>query len=207
MTTDITPKKRLPRWKKVLIGIGVFFVAWIILGVIIGPDKGKKSETAAPAATTTTASTTSPAAQETTASATSTPAAASAAPQPAPAPAAEIAPLPPAVSSDQQIATAAEKYIKENWSMAPDASWQAFECTAGMTCWQPYVVHFEFASGVLRPTLQIDRTSQKALGTKAAQNMASFIGFSKEPWAQQIDWVEVTDGAGVHVAQESVSHH
>ena len=89
--------------------------------------------------------------------------------------------------------------------MAPDASWQGFQCTAGMTCWQPYVVRFEFSSGVLRPTLQIDGGGQKALGQKAAQNIASFIGFSKEPWAQQIGWVEVVDGAGVHVAQESVT--
>lgn len=35
--------------------------------------------------------------------------------------------------------------------------------------------------------------------------MASFIGFSDEPWAQEVDWVEVMDGAGVHVAQHSVT--
>ncbi len=200
MTTATAPKKNLPWWKKVLIGTGVFFLAWIILGLIIGPDK--KTDTATPNST---AATTPAASTTTTAPPTSPPAPTATSPTAAPAPTTTTAPPAPAVSGDQQIATAAENYIKENWGMAPDASWQAFECTAGMTCWQPYVVQFEFQSGVLRPTLQIDRTSQKPLGQKAAQNMASFIGFSKEPWAQQIDWVEVMDGTGVHVAQESVT--
>lgn len=200
-TTAPAPKKKLPLWQKLLIGVGVLFVALVILGLVIGPDK--KADTAAPAATTP-SSTLSTTTSTASVSSTSAPAP-SAASVPAAAPVPEVTSTAPVVSADQQVAAAAETYVKENWGMSPDASWQSFQCTAGMTCWQPYVVRFEFSSGVLRPTLQIDGGGQKALGQKAAQNMASFIGFSKEPWAQQIDWVEVVDGAGVHVAQESVT--
>jgi len=200
-TTAPALKKKLPLWHKLLIGVGVLFVALVILGLIVGPDK--KAETAAPAATSPAAST--PSTTTSTASMSSTSAAAPSASVPAAAPVPEARSSAPVVSADQQVAAAAEAYVKENWGLAPDASWQGVQCTAGMTCWQPYIVRFEFSSGVLRPTLQIDGGGQKALGQKAAQNMASFIGFSKEPWAQQIDWVEVVDGAGVHVAQESVT--
>lgn len=199
-TTAAAPKKKLPLWQKLLIGVGVLFVSLVILGLIVGPDK--KADTAAPTATTPAASApaTTPAA-----SVSSTSAQAPSASTPAAAPVPEVTSTAPVASADQQVAAAAETYVKENWGMAPDAPWQVFQCTAGMTCWQPYVVRFEFSSGVLRPTLQIDGGGQKALGQKAAQNMASFIGFSKEPWAQQIDWVEVLDGAGVNVAKESVT--
>jgi hypothetical protein len=205
-STPAAPSKKLHWGWKILVGIGVFFVAMMILGLIVGPQD-KPTDKAAPAATSPSTATPTSAAAPASTAAPAAPVTEAAASPPAPVatspqPAAEPA---PAVSGDQQVATAAESYVKQNWGMSPNASWQSFECTPGITCWQPYVVRFAFESGILRPTLQIDRNAQKVLGEKAADTMASFIGFSKEPWAQQIDWVEVTDGSGVHVAQKQVT--
>lgn len=142
-------------WKKLLIGVGVFFVAMVILGLLVGEDtaedegKGTFTEPTTSEPTTSESETPEPA----------TPL------QPEPeaaeeseAPTTEAAPEPKGLT-DADIAREAEAYIKMNWGMGTDQSWQSFECTAGMTCWQPYVVGFEFANGILRPTLQIDRSS------------------------------------------------
>lgn len=36
-----TPKPKMALWKKVLIGVGVFFVAMVILGLLVGEDKAQ----------------------------------------------------------------------------------------------------------------------------------------------------------------------
>jgi hypothetical protein len=124
-------------WKKVLIGVGVFFVAMMLLGLIVGEDA---EEGGVALTETVTVEPDTPLQPE--------PEAAEVAESPATEP--EPVPEPePEGLSDEDIAREAEAFIKMNWGMGADQSWQSFECTAGMTCWQPYVVDFTFADGVV----------------------------------------------------------
>lgn len=114
--------------------------------------------------------------------------------------------------SDQQIAQAAEQYMKDSLGFSGDWHEYSARCLADTTldadrCWQPYVNGFTYNSGVLRVALQVDRSDpfNQALGENAAKHIARFISTSTDPWASEIDWVEVTDGTGTHIDQESIS--
>lgn len=162
--------------KIMLIAIGIFAFL-IILGLIIGTDEDKKTASATTDQTT---------------SATMT--------EPVPEPAAGL--------TDQEIAQAAEQYMKDNLGFSGEWIDYTSRClSSGIPddrCWQPFVNGFNFDAGTLTVTLQVDRADSTAMGQNAARHIANFLRESNDPWRQEIDWVQVVDGAGTHIAQESV---
>ena len=56
--------------------------------------------------------------------------------------------------------------------------------------------------------LQVDRTLElgKAHGERAAIAVANYIKYGNPPpiLADNVDWVEIVDGTGTHIAQQSL---
>ncbi|MCK7676203.1 hypothetical protein [Corynebacterium pygosceleis] len=72
------------------------------------------------------------------------------------------------------------------------------------TSWIGYIVGGNVDHGNLHVQLQIDRTTDKALGKQAAGALANFVKYSNDPWSNDISFVIVEDGTGTVVAQEMV---
>lgn len=95
----------------------------------------------------------------------------------------------PSGPSDQEIASLARAQIN-----AQHASWQI------------YITNVTYRSGVLRVAMQIDRRNDKDLAETVAHAVVNAIRLgSSAELKREVHWVEVTDGTGVHIAQESVS--
>jgi hypothetical protein len=110
--------------------------------------------------------------------------------------------------AEGDVATVARQYVLDNL-MAKD--FQSYKCPpldAGTAhCWAPYVVDLTYSSGVLRVVFQVDRSTAdgEAIGEAGARAVANFIRLGSPPSSLSVvNWVEATDGAGTHIAQESV---
>jgi hypothetical protein len=119
--------------------------------------------------------------------------------------------LPPASTSSpggDGTAAAAKQYILDNLGATDFQSYSCGTADVGTPhCWAPYVSDITYSSGVLRVALQVNRASSdgKAMGANAARAVANFIRLGSPPASlSDVDWVEVTDGASTHIAQEAV---
>ncbi|MCV7104225.1 hypothetical protein [Mycolicibacterium chitae] len=188
-TTTPQEQRRRGLNKKILIGIGIILALLIVVALATGEDSSDESK-----------------ADEAT---TSVPTE-DVVPPPAPD---RVTPTDEQVAEDAlrdgQIAEVAEQYMKTSLMFEGPWSSYAERCLADATldparCWQPYVNNFDFSNGILRVTLQVDRSDpfDKQLGENAATHIARFIGSAREVWAEEINWVEIMDGTGVHIAQQ-----
>lgn len=86
------------------------------------------------------------------------------------------------------LATAARQQIDENYSA---------------TTWYPFMADVTEAHGVLRITLQVDRHDADAseLADRAAIAVRNLVATSDA--LKSITWVEILDGTGAHITQES----
>lgn len=70
--------------------------------------------------------------------------------------------------------------------------------------WLPYVSDVTFNAGVLRVAVQVDANTDQQLAGDIAKAVATNIRLGNPDLRNKVDWVEVTDGAGTHISQESV---
>ena len=120
----------------------------------------------------------------------------------------------PSKPSDAEIARAADVFVMEQLGLPPDGSPAMVECVDRILhpeyCWYQSINGFgwDFHAGVLQVTLQVDRESElgKAQGERAAIAVANFIKYGPGPpiLTDNVDWVEVVDGTGTHIARQSL---
>lgn len=100
-------------------------------------------------------------------------------------------------ATDERVAEVAEAYVTENLGGDPASS-----------SWGRYVTGYTYRSGVLRVAVQVDGASPQGRQTReqAARAIANFISLGSPPAEMTaVDWVEATDGAGTHIAQNAVN--
>ena len=110
-------------------------------------------------------------------------------------------------ASDAAVATAAENVIRDNFQIAPGQPFQMYEChSTGALCWVRYITGFQFSTGLLKVTVQVDRSDPmgKEIGKNTAKGVRNFIRADGNPIFSAVNWVVAVDGTGTDIAQESM---
>lgn len=82
-----------------------------------------------------------------------------------------------------------------------------YECqSAGALCWVQYITGFQFSTGLLKVTVQVDRSDPlgKEIGKNTAKGVRNFIQADRNPIFAPVNWVVAVDGTGTDIAQESM---
>jgi len=110
-------------------------------------------------------------------------------------------------ASDAAVATAAENVIRDNFQIPPGQPFQMYEChSTGELCWVQYITGFRFGTGLLKVTVQVDRSDPlgKEIGKNTAKGVRNFIRADGNPIFGAVNWVVAVDGTGTDIAQESM---
>jgi hypothetical protein len=110
-------------------------------------------------------------------------------------------------ASDAAVATAAENVMRDNFQIPPGQPFQMYECqSTGALCWVQYITGFKFSTGLLKVTVQVDRSDPlgEEIGKNTAKGVRNFIRADGNPIFGAVNWVVAVDGTGTDIAQESM---
>lgn len=109
---------------------------------------------------------------------------------------------PASAATDTEVAAAAEAVIRQNFALKPDEPFAMYQCRSeGEMCWLQYITGFAYDAGVLRVTVQVDRSSAMGMkiGERAALSVRNFLQADRNPLLKQVKLVMSVDGTGAEI--------